>query len=397
MRIAYFTNTYPRATDTFIRLEVLGLRQRGFDVKTYSVRKSGEDHDVDHEVITEKQNTSFILPINLSEFVTVFLTFLMLKPRRLLSGLYITFKTLRPGLKGFILQMAYFIEALILAERLTKDHIEHIHNHLGDNSGTVTLIASKLSNTPYSISIHGPHIFFDGMYWSLNEKTKHSKFISCIGYFCRSQMMLYTESQYWEKFQIIRCGVDLEKYTIRTGERSAGSILFVGRLSDEKGVNVLLESLALLKSQNIEFRLTVLGDGPSRRDIERQINQLQLDGLVELLGYVDQTTIREFLSETDIFILPSFAEGIPVSLMEAMAIGVPVISTHVGGISELIIDNYTGLLCYPSDSVGLANSIRKYLSDQGFKEKIVEQARAHIEKEFNVDEQIEKLAELFKQ
>ena len=396
MKIAYFTNTYPRATDTFIRLEVLGLRQRGFEVNTYSVRKSGDEHDIDDEVINEKKNTSYILPVTAKEIIYVLLK-LVLKPVRLFKALVITFSTLRPGLKGFILQMAYFLEAMVLADRLQRDGIEHIHNHLGDNSGTVTLIASKLSNIPYSISIHGPHIFFDGMYWSLNEKTKHSKFIACIGYFCRSQMMLYTAPENWGKFEIIRCGVDLEKYTLRTNEAYSGTILFVGRLSEEKGVNVLIDSLALLKSQHIKFKLTILGDGPSRENLEQQINRLQLNDSVELLGYVDQVTIREHLSMTDIFILPSFAEGIPVSLMEAMATGVPVITTHVGGISELVIDQQTGLLCYPSDPIGLANAIKTYISDASFKQEVISRSRMHVETAFNVDQQIDKLAKLLRQ
>jgi colanic acid/amylovoran biosynthesis glycosyltransferase len=396
MKIAYFTNTYPRATDTFIRLEVLGLRKRGIEVNTYSVRKSGDDHNVDNEVISEKKNTSFILPFNILELCLALLQFLLTKPKNFLSSLNATIKTARPGIKGKFLQLAYFLEALVLAKRLKQDNIEHLHNHLGDNSGTVTLIASKLIGIPYSISIHGPHIFFDGLNWALNEKTKHSKFISCIGHFCKSQMMLYTESKYWDKFEIIRCGVDLEKYQYRNDSSAPSKLLFVGRLSNEKGLNVLLDSLAILKSENTDFTLTVLGDGPSRDNLEHQCKKLGLNNNVIFKGFVDQSTIREDLNNSDIFILPSFAEGIPVSLMEAMAIGVPVITTYVGGISELVIDNETGLLCYPSDSKGLADSIRKYLSDQKLVNSIAKSGRLHIETEFDVNKQIDKLAELFK-
>lgn len=396
MKIAYFTNTYPRATDTFIRLEVLGLRERGLEVNTYSVRKSGDDHNVDNEVISEKQNTSFILPFNILELLFALFLFTFTKPKNLLHSLKATIKTARPGIKGKLLQFAYFLEALVLAKRLKEDNIEHLHNHLGDNSGTVTLIASTIIDIPYSISIHGPHIFFDGFNWALNEKTKHSKFISCIGHFCKSQMMLYTESEYWDKFEIIRCGVDLKKYQFRSNSSTPSKILFVGRLSNEKGLNVLLDSLAILKSENLDFMLTILGDGPSREKLEQQTKELKLNDYVIFKGFVDQSTIREDLNNSDLFILPSFAEGIPVSLMEAMAIGVPVITTYVGGISELVIDNKTGLLCYPSDPSGLADSIRKYLNDQERIESIVKHARQHIETEFDIDNQIDKLAELFK-
>lgn len=396
MKIAYFTNTYPRATDTFIRLEVLGLRKRGFEVNTYSVRKSGDDHNVDDEVISEKRNTSFILPFNFLELLFSLFLFTFTKPKNLLRSLRATFKTARPGIKGKFLQFAYFLEAIVLAKRLKKDQVEHLHNHLGDNSGTVTLIAATIISIPYSISIHGPHIFFDGLNWALNEKTKHSKFVSCIGHFCRSQMMLYTESEFWNKFEIIRCGVDLKKYQFRSNSSSPRNLLFVGRLSNEKGLNVLLDSLAILKTEDLDFRLTILGDGPSREKLEQQTKELELSDNVVFKGFVDQPTIREDLSNSDLFILPSFAEGIPVSLMEAMAIGVPVITTYVGGISELVIDNETGLLCYASDPSGLADSIRKYFNDRELLKSVSKRGREHIELEFDVDNQIDKLAELFK-
>lgn len=396
MKIAYFTNTYPRATDTFIRLEVLGLRERGIEVNTYSVRKSGDDHNVDNEVISEKQNTSFILPFKIFELFFALVQLIFTRPKRFLRSLKVTIKTARPSLKGKFLQVAYFLEAVVLAKRLKADNIEHLHNHLGDNSGTVTLIAATIIDIPYSISIHGPHIFFDGLNWALNEKTKHSKFVSCIGHFCKSQMMLYTKSEYWDKFKIIRCGVDLKKYQYRNNSSIPSKLLFVGRLSNEKGLNVLLDSLAILKSENVDFTLTVLGDGPSRDELEQQTKQLELNENVIFKGFVDQSTIREDLNNSDVFILPSFAEGIPVSLMEAMAIGVPVITTYVGGISELVIDNETGLLCYASDSAGLAESIRKYFDDSKLIESVVKQGRQHIETEFDVDIQIDKLAELFK-
>ena len=397
MKIAYFTNTYPRATDTFIRLEVLGLRKRGLDVSTYSVRKSGDDHNVDDEVISEKANTSFILPFNAIELLLALLKALLFNPIRFLEALKITVKTSRPGIKGHFLQWAYFLEAVVLSNRLRKDKVEHLHNHLGDNSGTVTLIAAKLVNIPYSISIHGPHIFFDGPNWALNEKTQHAKFISCIGHFCTSQMMLYTESDYWDKFHIIRCGVDLEKYQFRSAATQPKKLLFVGRLSNEKGLNVLLDSLATLNSDSHDITLTVLGDGPSRKDLEKQAQDLNLHDIVIFKGFVDQPTIRNHLNDSDIFILPSFAEGIPVSLMEAMAIGVPVITTYVGGISELVVDQETGLLCYPSDSDGLADAIKTYLNDQELLQQIVTKARQHVETEFDVDRQIDKLAALFQQ
>ena len=160
MKLAYFTNTYPRATDTFIRREVIGLRQRGFEVNTYSVRKTGSDHDVDGEVIAEKNNTAYLLPCPPLRLLSTQFKALVKRPKAYFKTLMLAYKTSRPGIKGHYLQLFYFAEAILLAEALNKDAIEHIHNHLGDNSGTVTLLAAEYNQIPFSISIHGPHIFF---------------------------------------------------------------------------------------------------------------------------------------------------------------------------------------------------------------------------------------------
>ncbi len=395
MRIAYFTNTYPRATDTFIRREVLGLRTRGFEVFTYSVRSTGVDHNVEEEVISEKNNTQYLLPANFLALFFDVVSSLISSPKTFFATLLLALKTTRPGLKGFALQMIYFCEAIMLAKRLKKDKIEHLHNHLGDNSGNVTMFASRLTSIPFSISIHGPHIFFDGLYWALDKKTELSKFICCIGHFCTSQMMLYSDKTYWDRFNIIRCGVNIEQFDFQPPARKARKMVYVGRLSAEKGVPILFSSLSDLKAKNYDFHLTLLGDGQDRKFLEEQVEQMGLQDYVEFGGFVDQDTIKSTLRNSDIFILPSFAEGIPVALMEAMALGIPVIATYVGGVTELVVDGITGQVVSPSDSQGLGNAIAKYIDDEVFCKDIAQRARDKVVQEFNIEDQVDKLASLF--
>ena len=395
MRIGYFTNTYPRATDTFIRREVLGLRKRGFEVCTYSVRSAGRDHNVEQEVISERENTYYLLPVSLGLLLAALLSTLFANPVGFFSTLWLAIKIAKPGLTGFMMQMIYFTEAIVLAKRIQKDGIEHLHNHLGDNSGNVTLFASKLSGIPFSISIHGPHIFFDALYWALDKKTEFSKFICCIGHFCTSQMMLYADKSQWDKFNIIRCGVDIDQFEFTLPQRKAKRLVYVGRLSAEKGVPILFTSLADLKSRGYDFHLTLLGDGQDRGYLEKQVTEKGLQDHIEFGGFVDQDTIKKTLNESDIFILPSFAEGIPVALMEAMAMGIPVIATYVGGVTELVMDGVTGQVVSPSDGEGLAKAIAKYIDDDAFCQSIAQAARAKVVEEFNIDDQVDKLAELF--
>lgn len=395
MRLAYFTNTYPRATDTFIRREVIGLRDRGFEVTTFSVRKTGSDHDVDEEVIKEKQNTSYLLPCSPIKLIKIHGKAIISKPIFYIKTFLLAMKTSRPGVKGHLLQAIYFFESILLSDLVKKFNIEHLHNHLGDNSGTVTLLTAKFSKISYSISIHGPHIFFDGLHWALDTKTKYAKFISCIGHFCTSQMMLYTDQEDWHKFKIVRCGIDPDQFSFELPKGKAKKLVYVGRLSGEKGVPILFNSLSLLKDKDYDFELTLLGDGEDRKRLELLAAEKGLGKKITFAGFVDQKTIASTLRASDIFVLPSFAEGIPVALMEAMALGVPVIATYVGGVAELVIDGETGKVVYPSDTEGLARAIAFYIDNPDACRKIATQARAKVVNEFEINQQVDKLATLF--
>lgn len=397
MKLAYFTNTYPRATDTFIRQEVIGLRARGIEVKTFSVRRTDSDHDVDKEVIEEKAKTHYLLPANILKLVINFLIAMVKNPVRFFKTLYLAMHTSGPGVKLHLLQLVYFLEAIELAVRLRREGIQHLHNHFGDNSGNVTLFASQLLAIPFSISFHGPHIFFDAGNWALNTKAKHAKFIACIGFYCRSQIMLNTDQEYWDKFQIVRCGIDPSKFKYNYTNSEVPALLYVGRLDNEKGIPVLLSSVSMLERKGYEVKLTLLGDGRDRFYLEELAKSLGISDRVDFKGFVSQEAVSKALGESDIFVLPSFAEGIPVSFMEAMASGVPVVGTSVGGISELVIDHQTGLVVPASDSEGLSEAIAFYIGNPQVHRQIAEAAREKVIQDFYVDDQLDRLERLFLQ
>ena len=396
MRIAYFTNTYPRATDTFIRGEVAGLRHKGFDVKTYSVRKIDHTHDVDESVIEEKRNTQYLLPVAKVGLLINLIRRLVKNPVKFAQAILLAAKTSKPGMIGSLLQLAYFLEAVQLSGLLEKDGIEHIHNHFGDSSGTVTMLASSLTGMPYSFSVHGPHIFFDELNWGLEEKTRNAKFVTCIGHYCKSKMMLNTKADIWNRFHIVRCGIDLDTFIFRKPKNQVNRLIFLGRLSPEKGVQVLIDSLVLLREDGYFPSLLIMGDGEEKLDLENYISHHKLNNSVEFTGFVDQKRIIQELEAGDILVLPSFAEGIPVVLMEAMAIGVPVIGTYVGGIVELVTPGETGQLVSPSDSEGLAKAISRYMDDSEFAGRLAVNGRSRVEEKFNAVDQIDKLASLFR-
>lgn len=396
MRIGYFTNTYPRATDTFIQREVMGLRSRGFDVRTFSVRSTGEDHDVGLEVVAEKRGTFYLLPVNPLVLIVDTITLLLRSPGAWASTAVLAWKTARPGVRGRIWQLFYFLEAVVLARELRRQRIVHLHNHLGDASGTVAMLASKLCGVGYSITIHGPHIFFDPTHWALAEKLRSSRFITCISRYCQSQMMLFSDRADWSRLEIVHCGVDIDRYRPISVREKARKLLYTGRLSAEKGLPVLFESLKCLKGKGYDFELTLVGDGPYRADLVVLANQIGIAERIVFAGYASQDEVRTYLEQSDMFILPSFAEGVPVSLMEAMACGVPVIATYVGGVAELVDSEQTGLMVPPADAEALADAIARYLDDHALRDRVSRQGRVKVVAEFNLKIELDKLADLFR-
>jgi colanic acid/amylovoran biosynthesis glycosyltransferase len=395
MRIGYITNHYPRATDTFIQREVAALRKRGLEIRTFSVRRSGSEHEVSPEVIAEKRATHYLLPVALTRLIYANAWALVRAPHRYLGVLALAVRTRRPGLRGLALQLAYFQEAVILSLQLKRQGITHVHDHGGDNSGTVTLLAGALMRVGYSITIHGPYIFFDPTHWALRQKLRDSRFIACISHYCRSQVMLFSDQADWDRLKIVRCGIDVERFRYAEVRQQARQLLYVGRLALEKGLPVLFQSLRILVTRGYDFELTLAGDGHDRRALEELARQLGIYAHLNFAGYIDQERVREYLRQSDIFILPSFAEGVPVSLMEAMDCGVPVLSTYVGGIAELVESERTGLLVPAGDSAALSESIARYFDDFELRQRVSRLARQKIVAGFNLDKEADKLAELF--
>jgi colanic acid/amylovoran biosynthesis glycosyltransferase len=399
MRVSYFTSSYPRATDTFIQREVLGLRSESVEVFTSALRKPEGANNVSELIRSERENTTYFLPVKLFDLLRLNLQSLVKAPSKYFQTLYFSFRTGRPGIKGKFYQLFYFQEALLLSRYLIENKIQHIHNHFGDSSGMVTMLASQLSGVGYSITFHGPHIFFEPTLLALREKVKYAKFIVCISNYCKSQIMLFSDSKDWHKLHIVHCGVDIDTYSVaepiaKILSSEAIKLLYVGRLAAEKGVPVLLNSLISLKSEGFDFHLTLLGDGPERMALEAKVKEQGLENNVHFGGFASQETVRKTLQNSDVFILPSFAEGVPVSLMEAMACGVPVIGTNVGGVTELIEHGVSGLVVSPSDEVSLKHAILSYIENEQLRENVKRDARKVIETQFNLDVEVTKLGKL---
>jgi colanic acid/amylovoran biosynthesis glycosyltransferase len=394
MRIAYLTGEYPRATDTFIQREVAGLRTLGVEVHTFSVRPTGAEHIVGPEQRAERDRTTTLLPPHLPQLLQAHFSLLFRSPRRYAQGLRLAWMGRSPGLKALLFQLFYFIEAGPLAHALKQRQIQHLHNHLADSSCTVAMLAATLAGIRFSFTIHGPAIFFEPYRWRLDLKVRQALFVSCISYYCRSQLMLFCPSDQWPKLHIVHCGVDLQRFTPVVHQPGQKRLLYTGRLSAAKGLPILFQALVQVVQQHPDLVLTIVGDGGDRQALETLAIDLKLTPYLKFVGYQSQDAVCEYLHNSDIFVLPSFSEGLPVALMEALAAGVPVITTSIAGVSELVEHGINGYLVPPSAAEPLAQRISELLDDAPLRQQLGQAGHLKVAQEFNLAYEIPKLRQI---
>jgi glycosyltransferase involved in cell wall biosynthesis len=242
--------------------------------------------------------------------------------------------------------------------------------------------------------MHGPAEFFEPKYWRLDEKIRRAKFVCCISHFSRSQGMIFGPPEKWDRMHVVHCGVDPQGYEPRKHQGKGRRLLFVGRLAAVKGVPVLLDAVAQLSQDHPDAELVIAGDGPDRQRLESRAKDLGISDRVRFLGYQSQSQVRKLLRETDVFAMASFAEGVPVVLMEAMAAGVPVVATRIAGVPELVDDGACGFLVPPGDTEALAERISLLFDDPASRNRFAGAGRAKVEQEFNLSTESQRLCQI---
>ncbi|WP_413459995.1 glycosyltransferase [Herbaspirillum huttiense] len=358
MRIAYLTSVYARASDTFIRNEVLELRRRGHRVDTFSIRREAADARVSPEVRQEQETTDYILENGPLALLGAFFWALRRFPAELLAVFKLARRSRVPGIRSALLHVVYVIEACYLARRLQQLKVQILHNHIAENSATVAMYASMICAIPYSMTVHGPGIFFHPVAWALGEKVQRSAFTASITHFCKSQCMLFSDVAAWPRLNVVRCGVgpafeDAPALPVPELPR----LVFVGRLCAEKGVPLLIEAVTRHVNAGKPCELVLVGDGPLRPFIEKTIAGGPLANVIRILGWKSSTEVREEIERSRALVLPSFAEGLPVVVMEALALSRPVISTRIAGIPELVEDGVNGWVVSPGSVEELVAAI----------------------------------------
>ena len=291
--LAYLTSAYARASDTFIRGEVAQLRKLGHEVHTFSIRRSDPCEEVDDDVRRERASTEYVFASGAPRLLFALIRRSLRSPRKLAEAVKLAAKTSTPGLKGRLWPLAYLVEAAYLAERLEATRVDHLHNHIGEGSATVAMLAALFAEIPFSLTIHGPGEFDQPTLLGLNHKIKRSLFTAAISEYGKSQLYRWTEHVDWHKIQVVHCGLD-ETFLRQRHEPipDVSRLVCVGRLAEQKGQLILIEAAGRLAQEGLSFEIVLVGDGPMRELIESRIEALRLEKHVTLVGWRGAEGVR---------------------------------------------------------------------------------------------------------
>lgn len=399
-RIGYLASHYPAVSHTFVMREVSGLRRLGLPVETMSIRRANAT-DLLTVADREAERTTFsVLPTSPRRLLGYHARALASHPLRYLGTLVRAMRLSPPGMRGQLWQLFYFAESMAIVSRCRAAGVTHIHAQFADGATDVALLASHFlgDKASWSIAVHGPVEFEDTVRNRLQAKVRDARFVQTISEFGRERVRSLLDAEDRSKVHVIHCGVDPTVYRPagrRVSAEGEFRVLCVGRLVRWKGQSLLIEAAAELGKTGVDARVTLIGDGPQRGELESLIERLGASDRVEMLGAVGQDVIRAQYARAHAFCLPSFAEGVPVVLMEAMALERPVVSTPVAGVPELVEDGVHGLLVPPGDRSALLHALRRLAEDPAERARMGRAGRAKVVAEYDVRRSAESLNEIF--
>jgi colanic acid/amylovoran biosynthesis glycosyltransferase len=391
-KIVYVTTRFPSISHTFILREVQALRAAGVAVHTVSIRRADGEHLLSEDNRRALSSTYSIRPPRWREVLRAHGCAFVRHPRAYLSTLGFSMRIVaRPGLRGAAWRLFYFAEAIMLWHESRRVGALHMHAHHGSPPADLSLLAARFGAAAgsgprtWSMTMHGPTEFSDTRWFGLAEKLRRANGVVCISDFARSQVMALIDQEQWAKLSVIHCGLLAEQYErLRAAPGSTRQILCVGRLVSEKGQAVLVEAHASLRRRGHEVDLVLVGSGPCRSSLERLAAQLGVAAHVRFSGPLGEEEVRQLYADAAVFCSSSFAEGVPVVLMEAMASGCPVVATAIAGVGELVQHRETGLLVSPGRADELAAAIAELLENDELSKNLSEAGRRYVADEFDV-------------
>ncbi len=401
MRVAYLISQYPALSHTFILREILEMQRLEWDVQIASV--NNPDRPLSAMMAEERQHaaqTLFIKAQGISGVLKTGLSIFFQRPMGFLRALACAFTMGQGEPRATLFQLFYFAEALILADWMLRQQLGHVHVHFANMAAAVALLCKKLIACKMSITVHGPDELMNHRAFRLSEKFQAADSLLCITDYARSQVCLHLPPEQWSKTHVVRVGLYPEEFLnladTRTPDKSEPHIVSIGRLSPAKGHHILIEAMSLLRHQLPNARLTLIGTGPLEASLRQQIQALNLKHSVTLAGGLNQDAVRKILATADIFALSSFAEGLPVVLMEALLAGIPCVTTQITGIPELIQHQQQGFLVPAGNAQAFANALFACLADLPKAQQMAQSGRQRVLENHDIRQNAKQIDALFR-
>ena len=398
MKLAYLISRYPAISHTFILREVMELRRLGFEIDTASI--NGLDRPLEKltaEERDESARTFYVKQAGAGGAVSALLVTLFSRPGGFFGGAWYALRLAKTDLKAAVMSVFYFVEAVMVGQWMRRKGQTHLHVHFATPAATVGLIMARIFPHTISITVHGPDEFYDVSAYLLKEKIAGARFLCTIGFYARSQLMKLSPTSDWAKMEITPLGVDADLFAPRPARPVIDvlEVICVGRLVEAKGQHILVKAIRRMLAEGRAVRLRLVGDGPDRASLEKAVREYGIGDHVIFEGSVNQDRIRALYQSADVFALASFAEGIPVVLMEAMAMQIPCVTTFITGIPELIRAGVDGLLVAPSDEEGLAAAMASLMDNAELRTRLGESGRRRVIEKYNLRGNVAALAEVF--
>lgn len=402
-RVGYIMTHYPRTAQTFISGEIDAVERAGVVVDCVAMN-TPDAAELTPPGAAERHARTLYLKQSPLAAIGAVLRFGLRHPVGMASVAGAAIDSAGGSPSRIVRRLAHYAQAARVARVVLDREIRHLHAHFGLAPATIAWLASRIASlhgrpVGFSFTIHGFHDFVDPDEARLDLKARHAAAIVCISDYTRSQLCRLTPADLWPKFRVLRCGVDLDAlaFSPRPARSGPPTIIAIGRLSAEKGFALLIEALVQLRRVNIEAQLRLIGDGPEHGALMRAVHEAGLDDHVIFTGELSPEAVRAELRAADIFCLPSFNEGLPVSIMEAMAAGVPVVTTWIAGIPELAENNVTALTVPPARTDALAAALRQLCDDPALGRTLAAEARKRIEAMHNQTRNGKQMAELLRE
>jgi len=357
LKIAYVLNSYPQPSHSFIRREVQALERQGIAVLRLAMRP-GSSPLVDPGDQAEASKTEYVLQMGLPTLLMALLRQALGAPRGFFQALSLAMRLGRVSQVGILRHLIYLAEASYVVARCKAESVDHMHAHFGTNATAVALLAQALGGPGYSFTTHGPEEFDAPISLSLGEKINRARFAVAISSFGKSQLSRWADFGVWDQLKVVHCGIEPAKFE-KPAPLPEGPLRLaaIGRFVEQKGQMVLVRAMADVVRSRPEVQLVLIGDGEMRADLEAAIAAAGLQDNVTLTGWLSEAGVRAELAAAHALVMPSFAEGLPMVVMEAMAAARPVLATYIAGTPELVLPGETGWLVPAGDARILAEAI----------------------------------------